>query len=487
MNLIRLENARVELDGHVILDHLNWSLRSGAHAAIVGANGSGKSTFLRVIGGQLWPRPARSRTYAFGAAPTHTPLLARERIALLSPEIQENYVRQGLIGAEGERGWELTAREVILSGWFDSVLLHQAPDVAACARADELLAQFDLQSLANRSYATLSQGQLRRVLLARALVKSPQVLLLDEACSGLDGRSRAALLEHIENLAHSGQTTLAMTTHRADELVPSIRDVWEVRDQTIARSSRAGLARTSNRIAKTKFRVEENAISATSPLIQLRNAAVSIEGNVIIPPFDWRWMPGQHFALTGENGSGKSTFLRLLRGQLAPAWGGIIERFGSAKRRSLEAIGRDIALLSPQVQARFDGEMPVEAAIGSGFLDAYELWRPLTEKEQSRVEAMINTLELDDLRGRTFGKLSYGQTRRVLLARALVWAPKIVLLDEALDGLDAATRARTGELLGEMAARGTHFAFASHHEADFPDWLTDELKFPVVAQCRMSS
>ena len=113
------------------------------------------------------------------------------------------------------------------------------------------------------------------------------------------------------------------------------------------------------------------------------------------------------------------------------------------------------------------------------FLDAYELWRPLSDAEESRVVEVINRLELDDLRGRTFGKLSYGQTRRVLLARALVTAPQIVLLDEALDGLDVATRARMGELLGQMAARGTHFAFASHHESDFPDWLTDELKFPL--------
>ena len=197
--LIQLENARVELDHRVILENLNWTLNSGAHAAIVGANGSGKSTFLRVISGQLWPRPARSRTFAFGEALTHTPLLARERIAHLSPEIQEKYVRQSLVGAEGERGWELTAREVIFSGWFDSALLHQTPDQAQRKRADELIEQFDLESLANRSYATLSQGQLRRVLLARALVKSPQVLLLDEACSGLDARARDALLEHIEN------------------------------------------------------------------------------------------------------------------------------------------------------------------------------------------------------------------------------------------------------------------------------------------------
>ncbi len=482
--LIELKNASVELDNRVILEDLNWKLDAGAHAAVIGANGSGKSTFLRLIAGQIWPRPAKSRTYAFGAMPTHTPLLAREHIAHLSPEIQEKYVRQGLIGAEGERGWELTAREAITSGWFDSALLHQTPSEAQQKRADELLTQFDLGSLANRSYSTLSQGQLRRVLLARALVKSPQVLLLDEACSGLDFRARGALLEHIEALANSGQTTLVMTTHRADELVPSIGAIWEMKHNTIARSVKgAGLAPSSNLGAKREFRLEEGASPASSrsatPLIQLRDAAVTIEGNSIIPPLNWAWLPDQHWVFSGENGSGKSTFMRLLRGQLAPAWGGAIERFGSAKRRALADIGRDIALLSPQIQAHFGDEMPVEDAIGSGFLDAFELWRALTDDEKSRVDDTMSALELDDLRGRTFGKLSYGQTRRVLLARALVVAPKIVLLDEALDGLDVATRARMSELLGEMANSGTHFAFASHHTADFPEWVTDELKFPI--------
>ena len=535
--LIRLENARIELNNRVILRDLNWQLKAGAGAAIMGANGSGKSTFLRCIGGQLWPLPTRSRSYAFGAAPTHTPLLARERIAHLSPEMQDRYVRQSLVGAEGARGWELTAREVVLTGWFDAAFLHQKPDAAQLARADELLEQFDLLALAARSYSTLSQGQLRRVLLARALVKSPQVLLLDEACSGLDAPARGALLQHIEALAQSGQTTLVMATHRADELVPSIREIWEVRDQTLAPAqvapaqvapaqvapaqvapaqvapaqvapaqvapaqvapaqvapaqvapaqvapAQVAPAQVApaqpQRVSRFDFAAPSESLSDAMPLVQLHQVAVTLEGNPVISPFDWRWMPGQHWAMTGANGSGKSTFLRLIRGQIAPVWGGCIERFGFAKRRSLSEIGRDIALLSPQVQARFGDEMPVESAIGSGFVDAFELWRPLADDEKTRVGRIMTQLELDDLRGRVFGRLSYGQTRRVLLARALVTAPKIVLLDEALDGLDAATRERTGELLGELAGRGTHFAFASHHASDFPDWLTGELRFPL--------
>ena len=479
--LIALQNARVALDGRVILRDLNWSLRRGAHTAILGANGSGKSTFARLIAGQIWPFPARSRTYCFGETPTHTPLLARERIAHLAPETQEKYVRQSLVGAEGERGWQLSVGQTVATGWFDSWLLHQSPDAAQHARAAELLSQFDLEELAHRELSTLSQGQLRRVLLARALVKSPEVLILDEACSGLDSASRAELLRHLQALASSGQTTLVMTTHRADELVASVGEVWAMRDGILARGERAGLTPFPNRRPPTRLEAGAGPAPAPdgAPLIELKNAAVSIDGQTILPPLNWSWWPGQHWAIEGANGSGKSTFLRLLRGQIAPVWGGTVERFGETRRRSMEDLGRDIALFSPYVQARFADQMPVEDAVGSGLMDAFALWRALSEAERARVDAVMAQLELDDLRGRVLGRLSYGQTRRVLLARALVTGPKIVLLDEALDGLDAAARARGAELLGALARGGVHFAFASHHAEDFPAFVNCHLRLPL--------
>lgn len=476
--LISLRNASVALDGAPILRDLHWDLVRGAHTAVIGANGSGKSTFSRLIAGQIWPRNSRSRWYGFGEKPTHTPLLARERIAQLSPETQEKYVRQSLVGAEGERGWQLSVRQTIATGWFDSWLLHQIPDTAQWVRVEELLAQFDLETLAAREISTLSQGQLRRVLLARALVKNPEVLILDEACSGLDSASRAALLDHLQNLAQRGQTTLVMTTHRPDELVPAIREIWEMKAGTLTKSERCFHARSTSNSTQTPLKVSASPTDSV-PLLELRNASVTLEGKTILPLLNWRWMPGEHWAIEGENGSGKSTFLRLLRGHLSPAWGGEIVRFGHTRRRSVEAIGRDMALFSPQIQARFSDVMPIEDAIGSGFLDAFALWRDLTLDERARVETIMERLELDDLRGRELGKLSYGQTRRVLLARALVTEPKIVLLDEALDGLDSQTRAHTGELLGELAREDVHFAFASHHAEDFPAFVTHHLRFPL--------
>ncbi len=479
--LIELHGANVSLEGHRILENLNWRLERGQHSAIIGENGSGKSTFLRLIGGTLWPESAKTRVYGFGESPTITPILAREKIALLSPEIQENYVRRSQDGPDNEKGWGLDVETTILTGFFDSWLLNQAPSDAQIIRAAQLMMQFSLADLSERPLTSLSQGQLRRVLLARSIVKAPEVLLLDEACSGLDRKSRHHWLETLENFAESGGITLIQTTHRREELIPAIKNRFVLRNREIHPLEAPEItpeAEIPSPLENLPVKPRVASIGdAASAIIRIEDAIVSIDGIPILERFSWQWKQGHHFRVTGENGSGKSTFFRLLRGQLRPAWGGKTTRFGQEREVALQEIGAQVSLLSPQLQARFADKMSVMEAISTGFFDSFVVTRPLSPSEEARLDEVVRDLEIEHLRGRTFGKLSYGQTRRVLLARALVSQPKIVLLDEALDGLDVATREWMFQFLENLTARGVHFMMASHHHEDFPAFLNADLHF----------
>ncbi len=478
MPLIELHSASLFLDNAPILHDLTWRLERGAHFAILGGNGAGKSTFLRLIAGLIWPRPHDSRFYHFAGARTWSPLRARPQIALLSPEIQERFARQTRDGIDGERGWQIDARTAVTAGLFGSELLHQTPSATQKQRVESVLEELEIADLAQRPLQTLSQGQLRRVLLARALVSRPKLLLLDEACSGLDAASRAEMLETIENLAQSGQTTIGITTHRQSEIVASIRGVFTLENGRFIEKSPAP-------------RREKTAVVALAPpgqnseLIRLENAAVFLDGAPVLRDLNWRMRRGQHFALEGKNGSGKTTFLRLLRGELFPARGGKIVRFGVDKLQSRAAIGRHIALLSPALQAIYGDAISVETAVASGFFDSFGVLSEISPAQREKVARILEICTLSDFSKRSFARLSYGERRRVLLARALVGAPQILLLDEALDGLDASSRQQFHAILARVAAHGTHLIVTSHHEADYPPFLTHRLRLEAgeIAAC----
>ena len=217
--LVEFRGVSVRYGRKEALEDLTWSLEPGRNWAVLGANGSGKSTLLKLIRGDIMPFPGRGRWayWARGAA-QRSPIGFRERTRLVSSDLLDAYRRNG---------WNLSCLEVVLSGFEDTVYLQDKPTPERIAAAEEALERAGLARLSEAGMATLSQGQAKRVLLTRALMARPELLLLDELCEGLDSASRKALLEQVQEEAEEG-VQVVQAVHRLEELIrpPGPTSAW---------------------------------------------------------------------------------------------------------------------------------------------------------------------------------------------------------------------------------------------------------------------
>ncbi|MGC9336266.1 MAG: ATP-binding cassette domain-containing protein [Anaerolineae bacterium] len=212
--LVAMEDVRIAYGAQVVLDRLNWQVRSGEHWAVVGPNGSGKSSLLGLITGENLQVHA-NRVRLFGRRRGEGVSLGdlRRRIGVVSPELQLRYRRS------------VTVREAVLSGFFDSIGLYRRPDHRQQLLAVRWLACIGLSEVADAPFLNLSYGQKRLALVARAMVKSPELLLLDEPCQGLDPANRALVLALMAEIGRRGTTTMIYVTHHPAEMLPCIRRV----------------------------------------------------------------------------------------------------------------------------------------------------------------------------------------------------------------------------------------------------------------------
>lgn len=226
--LLEIDSATVQRGDRIALDHLDLRVEAGRHTAILGANGSGKSTLVQLIARQLYPL-ARSggdaQVSVFGRARWKVAEL-RQLIGIVSPALERDCV-----GDE-----RLEVFDAVVSSFFAArgLGLDQQPDAGMRERAREALEQVDASHLIGRSMASLSSGEARRVLIARALVHRPRALLLDEPCAGLDMASRRHFLERLRTLAQAG-TTLLLVTHHVEEILPEIDRVLLLRQGRVLR------------------------------------------------------------------------------------------------------------------------------------------------------------------------------------------------------------------------------------------------------------
>jgi molybdate transport system ATP-binding protein len=477
--LIELHDVDVSLDGTTILREIHWRLLPGQHWAVLGANGSGKSTFLRLIRGELWPAPGHSsrRVYNLDGQKQETAVGIKEKIALVSPELQQRYLQQD---------WRLTGLQTVQSGFGGGDYVYQKLTAKQKKTAQGVMELLGVASLAPRNVQQLSTGELRRLLVARALVSSPRVLICDEICDGLDGDSRTALLQALERVARNG-TRLIYTTHRSEELLPVLTHRLVLRHGRVheqgriarqnglpspfARDWRAFPLNPNANYASDSATVT-NARANRQVLIRIERANVFLNEKQVLFDIAWELRRGQHWAFLGPNGAGKTTLLKLICGDVHAALGGRVRRFAFTSRNSLWEVKREIGIVSPDLQANHREHWSGEEVVASGFFSSMGLNRRLTQAQRGRITQLLRRLGLTALSEKPVTKMSYGEFRKILLARALVGRPAILALDEPFDGLDADAKAEMAKLLASVASSGTSLIVVSHHTSELPACIT---------------
>ncbi|RAL24296.1 molybdenum ABC transporter ATP-binding protein [Thermoflavimicrobium daqui] len=206
--VISVSNASYIRSGLKILSNIHWSVRSGEHWCLLGLNGSGKTTLLNLICGYLWPSKGTISVlgHRYGTVDLRE---LRKQIGWVSSSFQERIPKSEV------------AEKVVLSGKFASIGIYEPFTFEDMEEAKDLMSFLGCRHLVNRAFQTLSQGEKQRVVIARALMAKPKLLILDEPCTGLDIIAREQVLYTIEQIAsQKDMPTLIYVTHHIEELLP---------------------------------------------------------------------------------------------------------------------------------------------------------------------------------------------------------------------------------------------------------------------------
>jgi molybdate transport system ATP-binding protein len=505
----------VRLRNRLILPDTFWQIRADEHWAILGPNGSGKSTLVRSLWGGVPLRNGRI-IYDFAHRGTKSPSLPpKETIGYVSFEMHQSLMEHEALQEEireyaGKKEEVTTGRDVIVSGVLASRPLA-AEDAQKAREVSDLLG---IEGLLDRGITSLSTGEMRKTLIARALMKSPSLLILDEPFDGLDEKSRESLSAAINRLMTESMRVI-LVAHRLEEVAPNITHVLFIKNGRLfgqgpkeemltsenisslygctlhveRNNGRFGLAQEPDESAKglSGALAGDPQIEAPETLIDMRDTTIRYGRFTALDRLNWVMRKGENWAILGPNGSGKSTILKLILGDHLQGYANEIVLFGRPKGsgETLWEIKRRIGVVSSELQVQYRKKMSAYDVIASGFYDSIGLYQSPTAGQKEAVDRWVEVLRLEDITREPFHHLSYGQRRMILLARAMVKSPLLLIVDEPCHGLDIPNRIRILEVLEKIGKTRTHLLYVTNHREEILNCISHVLqleKGKVVSQ-----
>lgn len=466
---IQLNKSTVNFDDRFTLNEIDWTITPDQHWVITGTNGAGKSALAAVLAG-------------IGEITTGSIEGLPERVGLVSFEAQAELIAKELKKDDADIMDVISlgtpAQEIIFENCQDPEL------------AQSLVEKFGLSKLLDRAFRKLSTGETRKVMLIRALSSKPGLLILDEPFDGLDADTLAMLQAHLASIIDS--VPMVMVLNRFDEMPDFITHVaYMDKDRsdpknpdqgrlklTVDKSDESAfnelyqllhLKTTDLHVPEAEPSNKLPALDPSQPLVRLKEATIKYGDTVIVSKLDWTIEPGQHWQLSGPNGSGKTGVLSLITGDHPQCYTNDIYVFGFQRGNgeSIWQIKQFIGYVSTSLQWEYRVSTSCKNVIISGFHDSIGLYSKSSDNQKKIADQWLALLGMTSRADQPFNKLSYGDQRLLLIARAMVKHPPLLILDEPCLGLDDMNRQLVLALIEKICQGSeTTVLYVNHHAED---------------------
>lgn len=456
--MISIDNVTIIKSGKKLFENFSWNIQPGEHWVISGDNGSGKTILLELIAGIIHASHGEV-IYSFVTGRSWD-----ERFTQRKQKI--HYIPAHAIQTF------LQGHELFYQQRYYSIGDERIPRVRDLfGEAIEQLhslhlpASFSIDELLDLELTRLSNGQLKKVLILKNLAQSlPQVLLFDYPFEGLDHDSREDLIEFLDQLARHYNIQMILVDH--DHYLPSVINKRLVLDQFKIKS----IEQVSSASPPKSLSTVNPKLNKKDTVVEMKDVSIRYGEKEIISNFNWIIRKGERWALTGRNGSGKTTIFSLIFADHPMAYSEQVHLFG--KRRgsgeSIWDIKNRINYLGPELLTYLN---PKSLIISS---HDYILQQHKKINHQT-LDSVITFFEAENFIHAPIRSLSSGQLQLMMVINSLLSDKELILLDEPFQFLDQTQKARLNKYLSEHLHSETTLVLITHYEQDIARWTEQRM------------
>lgn len=484
--LIILDNITIRLRDRWFLNDTSWRITRGEQWAVVGSNGAGKSTLVKAVAGRVPVVKGRVVRHFNQKRALHHSIgyvSSEQRREIVKRERQVDFSRDFSGKTDPITTEQFLYEDLDQKGYGQGNVDSISPKRFGLTGVEELL---------KRPLISLSTGEMGKVLIARALRHRPELLILDEPFDGLDASASRELGRMLQKMVEKGLQIL-LVTNRKEEIQPFVTHTLIIEDGKIAAKGKkedilysapsapfkapedmyfpGGDLQPSTKDAKNE---EINDF----PLVKMDNVVVRYGETIALDRFNWCVRDGENWAIKGPNGAGKSTILKLITADALQAYANEIYLFGKKRGtgESIWDIKKRIGMVSHDFHSGYLKSISALNVVCSGFFDSIGLYRYCSQDQVKAAKELMFALDIHMLSNQWFDMLSYGRRQMVLMARAMIKSPLLLILDEPCTGLDHTNRRKILSMIDYIGSHTpTNIIFVSHHESEIPKCITNEL------------